>query len=310
MSLIVIKPGLQSTIQDLGRYNYSHFGISASGAADPLSLKIGNLIIGNKESASAIEMTILGGEFQFDSECSIAISGSEFEASLDNNIITNQIAINVKKGQILSFGQTKTGARAYLCVQGGINVDNYLSSKSTHILSGIGGYLGRPISKGDVLSFGINKDFIKPIIFRKLLDINVSKIRIISGLQRNFFNNKAWVNLISNPFTVSNLSNRMGIRLDGNKITSTIESEIITEGVPLGAIQVPGSGDPIISFVEHQTTGGYPKIANVIIADIHKVGQLKPGDKFQFDLVSKEEAEQLRLEQMLFIKNLKNNDQY
>ena len=308
MSLIVLKPGLQSTIQDLGRYNYSHFGISASGAADPLSLKIGNLIVGNKESASAIEMTIIGGEFQFDSECYIAISGSEFEASLDNNYITNQKAIDVKKGQILSFGQAKTGARAYLCIQGGIDVDNYLSSKSTHILSGIGGYLGQPISKGDILSFGINKNSIKPIIFRQLLDMNTSKIRIISGLQSNFFDDKAWSSFISNPFTVSNSSNRMGIRLDGNKILSNIESEIITEGVPLGAIQVPGSGDPIISFVEHQTTGGYPKIANVIIADIHKVGQLKPGDKFQFDLVSKEEAEELRLEQMLFIKNLKNND--
>lgn len=308
MSLIVLKPGLQSTIQDLGRYNYSHFGISASGAADPLSLKIGNLIVGNKESASAIEMTIIGGEFQFDSECYIAISGSEFEASLDNNYITNQKAIDVKKGQILSFGQAKTGARAYLCIQGGIDVDNYLSSKSTHILSGIGGYLGQPISKGDVLSFGINKNSIKPIIFRQLLDMNTSKIRIISGLQSNFFDDKAWSSFISNLFTVSNSSNRMGIRLDGNKILSNIESEIITEGVPLGAIQVPGSGDPIISFVEHQTTGGYPKIANVIIADIHKVGQLKPGDKFQFNLVSKEEAEELRLEQMSFIKNLKNND--
>jgi biotin-dependent carboxylase-like uncharacterized protein len=308
MSLIVLKPGLQSTIQDLGRYNYSHFGISASGAADPLSLKIGNLIVGNKESESAIEMTIIGGEFQFDSECYIAISGSEFEASLDNNYITNQKAIDVKKGQILSFGQAKTGARAYLCIQGGIDVDNYLSSKSTHILSGIGGYLGQPISKGDVLSFGINKNSIKPIIFRQLLDMNTSKIRVISGLQNNFFDDKAWSSFISNPFTVSNSSNRMGIRLDGNKILSNIESEIITEGVPLGAIQVPGSGDPIISFVEHQTTGGYPKIANVIIADIHKVGQLKPGDKFQFNLVSKEEAEELRLEQMSFIKNLKNND--
>tara|TARA_B110000196_G_scaffold67133_1_gene56835 strand:- start:2339 stop:3265 length:927 start_codon:yes stop_codon:yes gene_type:complete len=308
MSLIVLKPGLQSTIQDLGRYNYSHFGISASGAADPLSLKIGNLIVGNKESASAIEMTIIGGEFQFDSECYIAISGSEFEASLDNNYITNQKAIDVKKGQILSFGQAKTGARAYLCIQGGIDVDNYLSSKSTHILSGIGGYLGQPISKGDILSFGINKNSIKPIIFRQLLDMNTSKIRVISGLQNDFFDDKAWSSFISNPFTVSNSSNRMGIRLDGNKILSNIESEIITEGVPLGAIQVPGSGDPIISFVEHQTTGGYPKIANVIIADIHKVGQLKPGDKFQFNLVSKEEAEELRLEQMSFIKNLKNND--
>ncbi|MBT5440083.1 MAG: KipI antagonist, partial [Candidatus Marinimicrobia bacterium] len=124
----------------------------------------------------------------------------------------------------------------------------------------------------------------------------------------NYFNDNTWNDFTSNSFLVSNLSNRMGIRLDGNKINSTIDNEIITEGVPLGAIQVPKSGDPIISFVEHQTTGGYPKIANVIMADLYKVGQLKPGDKIKFDLVTIEEAEKLRFEQLAFINNLEKND--
>lgn len=308
MSITVLKPGLQSTIQDLGRYNQSHFGISSSGAADPLSLKIGNLIVGNNESASGIEMTMLGGEFKFNVECLIAISGSEFDVSLDKNIINHQKAINVNKGKILSFGYTKTGARTYLCIKGGIDVENYLSSKSTHILSGVGGLFGRSILKGDILSLGMNGSLSNSIIFDKTLDMNTSKIRITKGLQFNFFNKKNCDNFISKSFTVSNSSNRMGIRLCGNKILSNVGCEIITEGVPLGAIQVPGSGDPIISFVEHQTTGGYPKIANVISADIYKVGQLKPGDTFQFDLVSKEEAEELRIDQYSFIKNLKNND--
>ena len=308
MSVTVLKSGLQSTIQDLGRYNHSHFGISSSGAADPLSLKIGNLIVGNKESASAIEMTMLGGEFQFNKECIVAISGSEFDVSLDGKIINHQKAISISKGQILSFRYTKAGARTYLCIKGGIDIDNYLSSKSTHILSGVGGYLGRPILKGDELILGSEGTSRTPIIFNNQLDMNISKIKIIKGLQNDYFDKCIWEDFISKSFSVSNSSNRMGIRLCGNKILPSNSSEIITEGIPLGAIQVPGSGDPIISFVDHQTTGGYPKIANVISADIHKVGQLKPGDKFEFDLVSKDVAEQLRIDQISFINGLKNND--
>ena len=198
MSITVLKPGLQSTIQDLGRYNYSHFGISASGAADPLSLQIGNMLIGNKKYASAIEMTIIGGEFQFNVECYIAISGSEFDAALDNNVITNHKAIKVSKGQTLSVGQTKTGARVYLCVQGGINVDSYLSSKSTHILSGIGGHFGRPIIKGDVLTFGKNENSGIPKLINNILDMNTSILRINNGLQSNHFNNNTWNDFTSN----------------------------------------------------------------------------------------------------------------
>ena len=308
MSITVLKPGLQSTIQDLGRYNYSHFGISASGAADRLSLQVGNLLVGNNKDASAIEMTIIGGKYEFNSDCYIAISGGEFDAVLDSNVIKNQKAIKINKGQRLSFGQTKTGARAYLCVQGGIDVNRYLSSKSTHILSGMGGYFGRPIIKGDVLRFGKNENSAILKSIDNILDMKTANLRITKGLQYNYFSDNTWNNFTSNSFIVSNLSNRMGIRLDGNKISSAIENEIITEGVPLGAIQVPKSGDPIISFVEHQTTGGYPKIANVIMADLYKVGQLKPDDKINFDLVSMDEAEELRFEQLAFIKNLEKND--
>ena len=251
---------------------------------------------------------MLGGEFQFKKECIIALSGSEFEVSLDRKTIDYYKAININKGQILSFGYTKTGARAYMCIKGGIDVDNYLSSKSTHILSGVGGFLGRPILKGDILNMSLDDGLNNQIKFNNILDMNLSKIRINKGLQFKYFKENVWENFISKTFTVSNSSNRMGIRLSGNKILSNVHSEIITEGVPLGAIQVPSGGDPIISFVEHQTTGGYPKIANVISADMHKVGQLKPGDKFQFDLVSKDEAEDLRIDQVTFINNLKNDD--
>lgn len=308
MSMSVISPGLQSTLQDLGRYENSHFGISVSGAADMLSIRIGNLILGNEIMAAAIEMTIVGGNFKFHINSYIAISGSDFDATLDGESVSNLKAIKVLKGQVLTFGKTKNGARTYLCIRGGFKVDNYLSSKSTHLVSSIGGYLGRALMKGDKIKFNNLDNIRKPFLSNKSLDLNTDIIRVSRGLQDYYFNEKTWEIFISKLFTVSNLSSRMGLRLTGNTIRTEITNEIITEGVPLGAIQVPGSGEPIISFVEHQTTGGYPKIANIISADLHRAGQLKPGDQFQFKLVSIEEAEILRLEQESYIESLINNE--
>ena len=308
MSITILKPGLQTTVQDLGRNGYAHYGISSSGAADALSLRIGNLLVGNPEEFAGLEMTILGGTFQFESDAFIAVSGSQFDVLLDGKAFEHQKGIYVRKGQKLAIRQTTSGARCYLCVRGGIEVENYLSAKTTHVLSGMGGHYGRALKKGDTLLFGDLDNVGKPISFNQSLDINCSILRISKGLQSKYFDNSAWSQFTSEPFTVSDVSSRMGIRLEGNEIKSSKGNEILTEGIPLGAIQVPGSGGPIISFVEHQTTGGYPKIANVISADLCKVGQLKPGDKFKFQLVSIEEGESLRLQQESFIESLINHD--
>ena len=175
-------------------------------------------------------------------------------------------------------------------------------------MSGLGGFKGRSIEKGDELKIGSMKEVSQPIVIKKLHEINTSILLISKGLQYNDYEKNAWNSFISQSYTVSEKSSRMGVRLKGNSIKSIKENEILTEGIPLGAIQVPGGGDPIISFVEHQTTGGYPKIANVITADLCKVGQLKPGDSFTFQLVSIDEGERLRLAQESFIQSLKNHD--
>ena len=305
MSITVIQPGLQSTVQDLGRNGYAHYGISASGAADCLSLRIGNLLVGNPESSSGIEMTLLGGTFRFEEDAFIALCGSEFEATLDAYPIQWQRGFYVRAGQILGVGPTQSGARCYLCVRGSVDVPIYLSGKTTHIMSKMGGLNGRPLEKGDTINIGDLSKVSQPIILNKILNINKTIIRITNGLQSEWFSDSIWNQFTSKPFTVSESSSRMGIRLTGNSITSDHGNEILTEGIPLGGIQVPGSGDPILSFVEHQTTGGYPKIANVITADLCKVGQLKPGDQFKFQRISIEEGERLRLEQESFIQSLK-----
>lgn len=308
MSISVLQGGLQSTVQDLGRNGYAHYGISASGAADAVSLRIGNLLVGNPENYSGLEMTLTGGEYKFNKDAFIALSGSEFHANLDGEPFPFQQGAYIRKGQILRIGGTKKGARCYLCVRGGLDVPQYLSATTTHVTSGLGGFKGRSIEKGDELKIGSMKKFSQPIIMKKSHEINSLIIRISKGLQYEWYEGNAWSSFISQSYTVSEKFSRMGVRLKGNSIQSIKENEILTEGIPLGAIQVPGGGDPIISFVEHQTTGGYPKIANVITADLCKVGQLKPGDSFTFQLVSMEEGERLRLAQESFIQSLKNHD--
>ena len=307
MSINVLKPGFQSTVQDLGRNGYSHYGISKSGAADDLSIRLGNLIVGNNENAASIEMTLVGGEFKFNIDSTIVLTGSKFAAMIDNKSIPFNEIVKISANQTLSIGQTMEGARCYLAVKGGIDVTNVFSSKTTHLTSKMGGIDGRALIKDDQLMIGKSMTGVAPIVYNNILDINMSKLLIIKGIQENYISKLTWKKFLNQEYKVSNLSSRMGIRLEGESLNLENNNEIITEGVPLGAIQLPRSGNPIISFVEHQTTGGYPKIANVISSEIHKVGQLKPGDKFKFELISLDEAEKLHFERENFFDEMKNN---
>ena len=307
MSINVLKPGFQSTVQDLGRNGYSHYGISKSGAADDLSIRLGNLIVGNNENAASIEMTLVGGEFKFDIDSTIVLTGSKFAAMIDNKSIPFNEIVKISANQTLSIGQTMEGARCYLAVKGGIDVTNVFSSKTTHLTSKMGGIDGRALIKDDQLMIGKSITGVGPIIYNNILDINMSKLLIIKGIQENYISKLTWKKFLNQEYKVSNLSSRMGIRLEGESLNLENNNEIITEGVPLGAIQLPRSGNPIVSFVEHQTTGGYPKIANVISSEMHKVGQLKPGDKFKFELISLDEAEKLHFERENFFDEMKNN---
>ena len=307
MSINVLKPGFQSTIQDLGRNGFSHYGISKSGAADDLSIRLGNLIVGNNENAASIEMTLVGGEFKFDIDSTIVLTGSKFAAMIDNKSIPFNEIVKISANQTLSIGQTMEGARCYLAVKGGIDVTNVFSSKTTHLTSKMGGMDGRALIKDDQLMIGKSMTGVGPIVYNNILDMNISKLLITKGMQENYISKLTWKNFLNQEYKVSNLSSRMGIRLEGESLNLENNNEIITEGVPLGAIQLPRSGNPIISFVEHQTTGGYPKIANVISSEMHKVGQLKPGDKFKFELISLDEAEKLHFERENFFDEMKNN---
>jgi antagonist of KipI len=304
MKLLKVRaPGLLTTVQDLGREGFGAIGVSPSGAADAVALRIGNRLVGNEESAAALEMTLLGGTFGFPDGAVIALAGSDFGATLDDAPLTPWTSAPVKPGQTLALGATKSGARCYLCVQGGIEVKRFLGSASTHLLSGLGGMQGRALRKDDVLNIAAPKDAFRTFRKRSVSARALEKLkprsslRVTDGPQSDWFTEAAKQRFCGGAYRVAEESNRMGIRLEGAALTGTETGEMISEGVSLGAVQITAGGLPIILFVEQQTTGGYPKIANVISADLHSLGQLRPRDEARFERVEMETACALLAEQ-------------
>ena len=300
----VQEPGLFTTVQDLGREGFGPLGVSASGAADATSLRLGNRLVGNAEGAAGLEMTLLGGTFQFPDGGLVALTGSDFGATLDGKSVELWSSFEARPGQTLRLGPTRSGARSYLCVHGGIEVKLFLGSASTHILSGLGGHEGRSLQKGDVLKVGpasgavrkrrLSAQALKAVETRKVL-------RLTPGPQSDSFPEASQRLFYACRYRVAEESNRMGIRLEGAAIPAPAGGPMISEGIALGAIQVPDGGQPIILFVEQQTTGGYPKIANVISADFHWLGQLRPRDEIRFERVDWETARSLLREQEEFL---------
>jgi biotin-dependent carboxylase-like uncharacterized protein len=277
VSLIrVLEAGFETTVQDLGRFGYAHLGISASGAADALALRAGNLLVGNAENAPALEMTLTGATLEFETAAIVAVTGSDFGSELPL-----WSAVQVRAGTVVGFGPARSGARCYLAVRGGIGVPKVLGSASTHVATGVG---GRPLRKGDILLIGAESirrprgRILAPLSSEGLL-------RVTAGPQACWFSDE-WQRVV---YRVTSSSNRMGVRLQGVPIPSPA-GHMLTEGVALGAVQVPPDGQPIILFVEHQTTGGYPKPANVISADLWRLGQLRPHQAVSFERVTMEQA--------------------
>jgi antagonist of KipI len=296
----VLLPGLFTTVQDLGREGFGPMGVSPSGAADPISLRLGNRLVGNDQRAAALEMTLHGGTFRFPEGAIVALTGSDFNSDLDGNHVSAWTSIEARRSQTLRVGPTPSGARCYLCVQGGIEVGRFLGSASTHVLTGLGGVDGRPIRKGDVLKITpaaetFRHRTIDPRIVERLAHRKI--LRVTVGPQSDWFPESSQRLFYSSTYRVAEDSNRMGLRLEGSPVPERAGRQMITEGVSLGAIQIPAAGQPIILFVDQQTTGGYPKIANVISADLHRIGQLRPRDEIRFEQVELEAARSLLTEQ-------------
>jgi antagonist of KipI len=291
---------MQTTVQDLGRPGYGHLGVSACGAADGLALRVGNLLAGNCEGAAALEMTLLGGRFRFHGAARCVLAGADFDCKLDGIPVKLWAPTDIRAGQTLAFGGAGTGARCYLCLGGGLLIEPVLGSCSTHIPSGIGGIDGRPLVKGDLLSIPAPADSPPPRPIRRAVLEKLRPasdiLRVTAAAQTASFADESVSNLHSLPWTVQSDSSRMGVRLAGVALTAPLRGSMTTEGAPLGAIQVTPSGEPVILFVDHQTTGGYPKIACVIAADHWRIAQLRPRQTVRFDHVPFAEARRLLLE--------------
>ncbi|HEY4054057.1 MAG TPA: biotin-dependent carboxyltransferase family protein [Terriglobales bacterium] len=286
----VLKPGLLTTVQDLGRRGSTHLGVSPGGAADQVSFRIANALVGNQQSAPALEVTLIGPTIEFDVATTIAICGGVTAS------IPMDEAFEVPAGTCVALGPLSAGARAYLAVRGGLAISPVMGSCSTFLPAKFGGLAGRALSTGDTLTIGKQTDR-SP---RKLSPNFVEKfkthervLRATASLQSDWFDHEDIERFYKQPFIVTDQSNRSGLRLNSEPILTRQHRELLTEGIALGAVQVPPDGQPIILFIDQQTTGGYPKIANVIAADLPRVGQLRPRDQIKFQPVSIPQAIEL-----------------
>jgi biotin-dependent carboxylase-like uncharacterized protein len=309
--LEVLSPGLLTTVQDRGRPGYARFGVSACGAADEVALRLGNRLVGNGEDAAALEQTLAGGTFRFDSEARVALTGADMQAACDDAPFPAGTVRTVAAGGVVTCRSAPRGVRAYLCVAGGIAVPPVLGSRSTHLRSGLGGLEGRALGRGDRLPIGEAPASFATAAARaalgrtptRLSDATLRRlaaadpIRVTRGAQADQFKPEAFDRLLGDGITISASSDRMGLRLQGVRLDPPGDGRMPSEGVPLGALQVPPGGEPLLLFVDHQTTGGYPVLAAVVRADRWRVGQLRPGERVRFALVDMPEARRLAREQ-------------
>jgi biotin-dependent carboxylase-like uncharacterized protein len=299
----VVRAGMQSSVQDLGRFGYAHLGISAGGVADAVSFRLANILVGNDENTPALEMTLIGGDFVIDKPALVAITGADVSFQCSRKMPMWQ-AVELPAGADISCGPLTNGVRSYLAIRGGISVAKELGSASTNFSGSFGGHKGRALKNGDIVELGVaDGELPRKQLRKQKIDFlyQDAPIRVTRGLQWDWFAEETRNQFLQEVFRVTQQSNRAGIRLAGSFLEAQRTGQLLTEGVPLGAIQVPGDGQPIVLFVDQQTTGGYPKIANVITADLHRLAQKKPGDDFRFQLVDIDSALELlsRREQMI-----------
>ncbi|WP_413735976.1 biotin-dependent carboxyltransferase family protein [Sodalis sp. RH21] len=293
----VLSPGLYTTLQDEGRFGYEDCGVPPSGAMDEMSFAIANALVGNPGSAGALEFTLTGATLRLtgDSHCRFAITGDIY-FTLDERPLAPYCSYPLRPGGTLRIIRARSGARGYLAVAGGFTARPVMGSVSTLTRAGLGGFAGRPLQKGDWLA--LNSTDTRPAaagrpVQRLLPQYEHRPLRVVAGPQDDHFDGAGFARFLGGDYIISGQSDRMGYRLTGDAVPHVKGFNIISDAISRGSIQIPGNGQPIIAMNDRQTTGGYPKIATVIRADLARLGQHKPGDKVSFECVSVEKAESL-----------------
>ncbi len=299
-ALEVIAPGLHTTVQDLGRIGYQDIGVPASGPLDRISLNLANALVGNRPGIPALEMLLQGPTLRVIAE-SVRIAlvgcsaGIEFRSGNARTVPAGQ-SVRLTRGEVFRIGPLQDSVCAYLAIEGGPDVPMVLGSASTYVRGAIGGFCGRRLKQNDVVPLKLAAVELRgERALSRPLDLTLDQpIRVVLGPQADFFTDGAVKTFLTSDYTVSPQADRMGYRLAGPALIHAKGYDIVSDGIVAGAIQVPGSGLPIVLMVDHQTIGGYPKIATVISADIPIVGRRRPGRPIRFVAVDVREAERLR----------------
>lgn len=296
MSIRVIKPGALTTVQDGGRTGYQAKGFNVSGVMDRRAYRLGNFLVGNYTDEAVLEMSMFGGSFTFLESNYIAITGADMGATVEGVPVPMYETLFVREGDTLTFGTAKDGMYTYIAFAGGLDVPQVLGSRSTNLKCVLGGFDGRKLKAGDILPFKQPLDDLGDLRVHRLTEERYDRnapIRVVLGPQDDYFTEQGIKTFLSAPYCVTAQTDRMGCKLDGEKIEYKDKVDIISDGIVFGSIQVPPKGTPIVMLADRQTTGGYAKIATVITVDLPQLVQRKPGDTVYFEAVSAKEAEKL-----------------
>ena len=312
MRLEIRRPGMLSTVQDGGRWGYQGKGVSVAGAMDLPAFRRGNLVVGNDMDAAALEITVLGPTLQvLEGEGVVAVAGADLGFTLNGRRAPLWTALRVRPGDEMAFGGPRGGGcRCFFCVAGGVVVPPVMGSRSTYLRGSLGGFEGRALRAGDVLETGelpplafAGEGFSCPPILG--LDRSIDRpLRVVFGPQDDAFTVEARELFLSSAYRVTDEADRMGYRLEGPSLAHVGGADIVSDAVPLGAIQVPGHGRPICMLADRQTTGGYPKIAVLCSDDVGALGQRMPGDEVRFVAVTFAEALQYAKEERRALEHL------
>lgn len=294
--LKVLSPGLYTTVQDLGRIGYQDIGVPVSGALDGFSLRLANALVGNAPGIAALEILVSGPTLEIAADAvRVALVGPGAHLVIGGEVMAAGQSITLLRGEVFQIVVGRQSACCYLAVEGGVAVPLVLGSASTYVRAGIGGLEGRLLRRDDFVPLAVERahERIELWLPRPLDAARDQQIRVILGPQQECFTEEAVTVLLSAEFRISKNTDRMGMRLDGPPLGHEDGWDIVSDAIATGAVQVPGSGQPILLLADHQTTGGYPKIATVISADLPVVGRRRPGDALRFAAVSIEEGEEL-----------------
>ncbi len=302
MGIRILKGGMLTTVQDLGRTGYQSQGFSVAGVMDVRSFKIANLLLDNPENEAVLEITLIGPTLEFTSATIIAITGGDFGPTVNGEPVPMYTALYINKGDILKFGSARTGSRGYIAFSSYLEIPVVMGSRCTNMKSSLGGFKGRKLMAGDYINFRIKRRYLPFFLSRKLnlneFDQMSAELRVVMGPQDDKFSKQGIETFLNSEYTVTSDFDRMGCRLEGPFIASKDGSDIISDGISFGSVQVPSHGKPIILLSDRQTTGGYAKIATVASVDIPKLVQRKTDHKIRFRAITVQEAQKLYLDEV------------